>query len=67
MDDDCDAMVTSLKDRNEGQRKVFKYKFSMATKRFYNNTTKESMIYGWQKIDEVDYGTQLDIESPWEV
>jgi len=65
--DQCDAIVTSLKDRNEGQRKKIKYFFSVDTKRFYNSTTQETMTYGWQKIAEADYGTQLDIESPWEV
>jgi len=62
---DCDAIVTSLKNRTNGQRKVFRYFFSQETLRFYNSSTAENKIYGWQKIDEKEYGTQLDIQSPF--
>ena len=61
----CDLLVTSHKDRNEGQRRVFKYYFSTTSKRFYNDVTPETVIYGWQKGKEEDFGTQLDIKDPF--
>lgn len=51
-DAECDAIITSLKDRNTGQRKQMKFFFSTNTLRFYNNTTKESQIYGWEMTKE---------------
>jgi len=51
-DADCDAIVTSLKDRESGQRKVMKYYFSTNTLRFYNAVTKESREFGWEKRKE---------------
>lgn len=50
-DVDCDAIVTSLKDRNTGQRKQMRFFFSSETLRFYNNTTKENRRYSWE-LDE---------------
>jgi len=58
-DRECDAIVTSLKDRESGQRKVIKYYFSNTTLRFYNNITKESKKYSWKKGGE-------DERPPWE-
>ena len=55
---DCNAIVTSLKDRSGGQRKVFKYRFSRDTLRFYNATTPQEREYGWVK----EY-----TPAPWEV
>jgi twinkle protein len=46
---DCDAIITCLKDRESGQRKAFKYLFSRETLRFYNDWTKENVVYGWEK------------------
>lgn len=47
-DRDCDAIVTSLKDRTTGQRKMMKFFFSNNTLRFYNQTTKEDRVYSWE-------------------
>jgi replicative DNA helicase len=44
---DCDLIMTSLKDRETGQRKILKYNFSLKSLRFYNATTKESVAYSW--------------------
>ena len=46
---ECDLIFTSQKDRETGQRKVIKYKFSPRTLRFYNKNTKEDFIYSWDK------------------
>ena len=43
-----DAFVTSLKDRQDGQRATFKYWFSHHTLRFYNNTTDMTANYDWE-------------------
>lgn len=48
-DRECDALVTSLKDRESGQRKQLRYYFSTNTLRFYNNITQENKIYSWDK------------------
>lgn len=48
-DRDCDAVVTSLKDRETGQRKQIKYYFSANSMRFYNDKTKENRTYSWEK------------------
>lgn len=47
-----DVIITSLKNRESGQRKAFKYMFSQETLRFYNNYTKEEVIYGWENVRE---------------
>jgi twinkle protein len=53
-DDIPDAYLTSLKDRWEGQRRMFKYFFSKKSKRFYNDTTKEIVDYGWKEhLDDI--------------
>lgn len=51
-DRDCDAIVTSLKDRETGQRKSISYYFSSNTLRFYNNITSENKVYSWNKIKD---------------
>lgn len=53
----CDLIITSLKDRQVGERKAFKFFFSQKTLRFYNGFTKEEQKFGW----ETEY-TQLGIE-----
>ncbi len=71
---ECDAIVTSLKDRETGQRKQMKFFFSTNTLRFYNGTTSESKVYGWEKImSETAYKEQLiegfrptDERAPWD-
>lgn len=45
-----DAIITSLKDRDSGQRKVMKFNFSKKTLRFYNNATNEEVLYSWEKL-----------------
>lgn len=52
-DREYDAIVTSLKDRESGQRKAFKFYFSQNTLRFYNDVTAESKVYGWQKVKQI--------------
>lgn len=44
-----DAIVTSLKDRESGQRKVIRFLFDHETLRFYNDVTKRFVNYGWEK------------------
>lgn len=44
-----DAIITSLKDRETGERKSIKYLFSKKTLRFYNNNTSCNATYGWTK------------------
>lgn len=44
----CDAIVTVLKDRESGRRKVLKYNFSKSSLRFYNDSTQETETYGWE-------------------
>ena len=47
-DAEYDAIITSLKDREGGDRKVMKFNFSKNTLRFYNNETKETAKYSWE-------------------
>ena len=54
-DADCDAIITSLKDRNTGQRLQMKFYFSQTTLRFYNNVTPERRTYGWEREDAPDW------------
>lgn len=55
----CDAIVTSLKDREVGERKSFKFFFSQKTLRLYNNSTKELQKFGWEEPTRFD---QIGIE-----
>ena len=57
-DRDCDAIITSLKDRETGQRKQMRYFFSKESLRFYNKVTKENRIYSW------DVDSKLRAEVP---
>lgn len=43
-----DMLMTSLKDRWRGQRKVFEYYFHKSSLRFYNDTTKSDIKFGWE-------------------
>lgn len=45
-----DLILTSLKDRESGQRKIIPMRFSKETKRFYDATTPQSVNYGWKKF-----------------
>jgi twinkle protein len=64
-----DAIVTSLKDRETGQRKVFRYNLSKTTLRFYNNQTKEKGTFGWEKfVDEYrDKPREPQTICPWDM
>jgi len=67
-DDEPDCIVTSLKDRQNGQRKVMKFYFSNETLRFYNDTTKEKIQYNWEKEFDNDLDIVLeetDDSVPW--
>jgi twinkle protein len=44
-----EMFLTSLKDRWNGDRQLFKYKFSKASLRFYNDTTSENVGYDWKQ------------------
>lgn len=44
-----DLIITSLKDRESGQRKVIPMRFSRETMRFYDATTPQNINYGWKK------------------
>lgn len=50
---ECDAIITSLKDRESGERKVLNYLFSKKTLRFYNDRTKELVNFGWETKDNM--------------
>lgn len=68
-DKDCDVIITSLKDREEGQRKSMKYFFSKQSLRFYNESTKENVKYGWEKyLDkkiEMWNGKTQEVREGW--
>jgi twinkle protein len=44
----CDAIITSHKDRESGQRLQMNMQFSSKSLRFYNDSTKEHFNYGWE-------------------
>ena len=48
---ECDLIMISQKDRESGQRKVFRYNFSKRTLRFYNDVTPENINYSWTSKD----------------
>lgn len=67
----CDAIITSLKDRESGTRKVMKFMFSKKTLRFYNNRTKELINYEWDKDSKEDNLQYQEIKfkevkAPWD-
>jgi len=69
----CDAIVTLLKDREEGQRKVIHYNFSKSTLRFYNERTNESDTFGWEKTvpiiinkENTLYKQSIEGSAPWD-
>jgi RecA-family ATPase len=47
---DWDCMITNLKDKEDGQRAIFNYKYHQRTHRFYNNDTPANVEYGWEKF-----------------
>ena len=48
-ENDVDAIISSLKDRESGERLVMKFLFSKKTFRFYNEHTVERFNFGWEK------------------
>jgi twinkle protein len=53
-DREWDEIITSLKDRESGQRKVMRFYFSQETLRFYNERTAERKNFTWEKYLEQD-------------
>lgn len=66
LDRGCDVIITSLKDRESGQRKAFKYMFSEKTMRFYNNYTREEVVYSWETPENHELGTVVYMPCPWD-
>jgi len=60
---DYDMVLTSLKDRESGDRKAIKYNFSKDTLRFYNNNTPAEKIYSWENIKDEQVRLQLEGEE----
>lgn len=60
-----DAIVTSLKDRETGQRKIMNFYFSSKTLRFYNQITKENKTYSWDKKKVNGFAEVTDPNCPF--
>lgn len=64
---DCDCIITLLKDREEGRRKVIKYNFSKSSLRFYNENTVETETFGWETLIPLEISdTYIKSIAPWE-
>ena len=66
---ECDAFITSLKDRESGTRKSMKFNFSKKTLRFYNDRTKEVINYGWDIKDNMSLNEVYVVKggvNPWD-
>lgn len=67
-----DMIVTNLKDKENGNRKAFKYHFSKDTYRFYNDITPEVVQRPWEKLVDQYKSTALrdefivDDDNLWE-
>ena len=67
-----DAFISSLKDRETGQRNCFGYLFDLKSLRFHNEETPKKEVYGWEEmIDEVDKEAldgfeTTDEKMPWD-
>ena len=62
----CDAIITSQKDRESGEKKVMKFMFSKKTLRFYNDSTKEQIKYSWEeKIEQTEFEGIEEVRGPW--
>lgn len=59
-----DAYITSLKDREDGVRAVFRYWFSKHSLRFYNNNTPQFVDYDW-KNEGIQSGFTADDNAPF--
>ena len=51
--ENADAIITSLKDRESGQRLIMRFFFSKRTLRFYNENTCEEFDFGWDVADNL--------------
>lgn len=60
-----DAVISSLKDRESGQRKRFLYKFSRETLRFYNAATPEEVFYSWDESTPEYRQVEMDADCPF--
>lgn len=64
---DFDCIITSLKNRENGERKAFKYLFSPKTLRFYNNHTREEIKFGWEESTRIEQlGIEVSEKTPWD-
>lgn len=70
---EVDAIITSLKDRESGERKVMRFLFSKNTLRFYNNRTKENFNFGWNVKSEKEkmqlnkkFIQEGEVKAPWD-
>lgn len=63
---DWDAIITSLKDREAGERKAIKYFFSQRTLSFYNRDTTENKSYGWEGNTEQEV-IEIQEQCPWTI
>lgn len=64
-DNEISMYMTSLKDRWKGERKLFRYKFSKKSLRFYNNNVHEHADYGWKKF--LPAQTSIEGVSEWNI
>lgn len=60
-----DAFITSLKDREVGQRRVFKYDFDRESLRFYNDKTPKTYRYSWEREVEKAREKEYDKNAPF--
>jgi len=62
----CDAIITSQKDRESGEKKVMKFMFSKKTLRFYNDSTKEQIKYSWEeKTEQTEFEGMEEVRGNW--
>lgn len=60
-----EAIITSLKDRESGQRKTMLFHFSGTTLRFHNDRTAEKRFFGWERFLKQEKQVKGEI-PPWE-
>lgn len=63
----CDLIITSLKDRQVGERRTFRFFFSQKTLRFYNKFTGEEQKFGWEEPNKYEQiGIESNEKAPWD-
>ncbi len=62
---DFTAIISSLKDRESGQRKRFLYKFSRDSLRFYNDQTPVEAWYSWDDSETTYTQIEMDENCPF--